>query len=305
MGIFGISKVSLRTKKDSEWGRYTQVMIGWWAPYVRFFFFLGGGREVYYEKFAEWLFLSKPKAKLPELPVNLKHPPTASLKKYAHTDSIRIIHHQTPDGTALMNFASPSCEKKNIVFVVSRPVTQRAGRGKHEDLLGSWGRGVAQCQTITYLFPPSEDWAWFDGTKPLPAPGDRVPPGISFCTFVASHMLLRQPSPAYFPSHPVVSRRHAILALPFPHFSQAASSSFFPHAVAGPYILVQLISHYLAWLDENPQASEILFWKMNDELSFWMMAFIALSTFLDVNLPPNRQTTMSSWAFSVLKRHSF
>lgn len=53
----------------------------------------------------------------------------------------------------------------------------------------------------------------------------------------------------------------------------------FPHAVAGPYILVQLISHYLAWLDENPQASEILFWKMNDELSFWMMAFIAFLHF--------------------------
>ena len=53
----------------------------------------------------------------------------------------------------------------------------------------------------------------------------------------------------------------------------------FPHAVAGPYILVQLISHYLAWLDENPQASEILFWKMIDELSFWMMAFIAFLHF--------------------------
>ena len=56
-------------------------------PYLSVFFFLGGGREVYYEKFAEWLFLSKPKTKLPELPVNLKHPPTASLKKYAHTQT--------------------------------------------------------------------------------------------------------------------------------------------------------------------------------------------------------------------------
>ena len=81
----------------------------------------------------------------------------------------------------------------------------------------------------------------------------------------------------------------------------------FPHAVAGPYILVQLISHYLAWLDENPQASEILFWKMNDELSFWMMAFIA---FLHFSMWIYRQTDkqlchLEPFLFFILKRHSF
>ena len=40
--FLGISKVSLRTKKDSEWGRYTQVMIGWFDAICPFFFFLGG-----------------------------------------------------------------------------------------------------------------------------------------------------------------------------------------------------------------------------------------------------------------------
>lgn len=196
-------------------------------------FFFGGGKGSLLRKICRMIVFVETKSKIAWVACQFETSTNSFPQKIC---THRLHPHHPPPNTrrySIDEFCISLLWKKHIVFVVSRPVTQRAGRGKHEDLLGSWGRGVAQCQTITYLFPPSEDWAWFDGTKPLPAPGDRVPPGISFCTFVASHMLLRQPSPAYFPSHPVVSRRHAILALPFPHFSQAASSSFSPMLLQG------------------------------------------------------------------------
>ena len=200
-------------------------------PYVRFFFFFGGGREVYYEKFAEWLFCRNQKQNcLSCLSIWNIHQQLPSTKICTHTDSIRIIHHQTPDGTALMNFASPSCEEKTHRFVVSRPVTQRADRGKHEGLSG---RGVAQCQTITTSFLHRTTGA----------------PGISDCSLTC-----------YYSSHP----QHTFRLIPLYHVAMlfwrttlrallsGCLQQLFPHAVAGPYTLVQLNSHYLAWLDENP-----------------------------------------------------